>query len=112
MMLGLTQRFNRVRHVPLMLTAISTDISLVLYLEVTRHAVEKAASFTLGLLAQTHIALSTVALLLYFPVLYFGWLLLKGRASPRQRILHIRFALAAAAFRSLGFLFMFSMWKS
>ena len=69
LVIGYLQRRTRSRHVPLMLAGIFMDIGLVLYLELTKHAVETALEFKLSTLQQLHIASSSVALLLYFPLL-------------------------------------------
>ncbi|MCB9029781.1 MAG: hypothetical protein H6619_01910 [Deltaproteobacteria bacterium] len=106
MLLGFLRRHDRAKHVPLMLTAIFTDIALVLYLQITREAIQKAVSFTLEMLQMIHIGFSTVALLLYFPVLFLGFKLLKGHDVKKW---HVRFALTAFFFRTMGFFFMFSM---
>ena len=109
---GYLKRKSKSTHVLLMRTAIFTDIALVLYLQVTRGAVQTALSFNLTLLKQLHIGTSTIALLLYFPVLYLGFRLLQGKGTARTRALHIRIAMTAFVFRTLGFFLMFSMWKS
>jgi len=109
--LGYTQRRNRKRHVPLVLAAIGMDIGLVLYLQFTRSAVQKALEFSLKILQQIHIGFSTLALLLYFPILFLGFKLLRGDRDPKTRLLHIRIATIALIARTLGFCFMFSMWK-
>ena len=111
LVLGVFARKTRRVHVPCMLVGIATDIALVLYLQVTREAIQTALSFKLELLKQIHIGLSTVALVLYFPVLYLGFRLLQGKGSYKLRMLHIRVAVTAFFFRCLGFMFMFSMLK-
>jgi hypothetical protein len=105
---GLIKRKERTLHVLLMRLGIVIDIALVLYLQLTREAVQTAAEFSLPVMEQVHIGFSTLALLLYFPVLFLGWQL--GKESvPAKRILHIRLGLTAYVCRTLGFLFMFSM---
>ena len=105
---GLLKRKERSLHVLLMRSGIVLDIALVLYLQITREAVQTAAEFSLPIMEQIHIGFSTLALLLYFPVLYLGWQL--GKESvPAKRALHIRLGLGAYVCRTLGFLFMFSM---
>lgn len=109
LLLGYAMRRNRAIHVPLMLLGISSDILLVLYLQLTKSAVETALSFSLSSLQQLHIACSSVALILYFPVLFLGFTLLRGRATKSARKLHVRLASTALVFRTLGFFLMFSM---
>ena len=107
---GYLRRRDRRLHVRLMVSGIVLDILLVLYLQVTRSAIQSALAFSLKILQQVHIGFSTVALLLYFPVLYLGVRLVRGEKTPGLRERHMRVALAALAFRTLGFIFMFSMW--
>ena len=111
LMAGYLLRARREVHVPLMLTGIFTDIGLVLYLEFTRRAVETAVAFTLEPLQQAHVIVSTVALVLYFPVLYLGCRLYGDPSSATIRSKHKKVAITALAFRTCGFLLMFSMWK-
>jgi len=87
------------------------DISLVLKLQIQRHAIQTAAAFSLSPLQQAHIGVSTLALILYFPTFYFGFKRLhqKGTSPLLDRKRHILFAVSAFIFRTLGFLFMFSM---
>lgn len=103
---GLRLRRNP-RHPYLMLTALSLDLALVLVLQVQRGALQTAFSMTRPLLDQIHIATSATATVLYFPVLYLGFSLWRGRTDRRRW--HRRVSLAAFAFRSVGFVFMFSM---
>ncbi len=98
-------------HLSFALLGIIADISLVLYLQLSRSAIQTAVSFTLSPLEQTHIVLSSLALLLYFPTLLLGVSLLFDNSSVRRIAYHRSFAISALTFRTLGFLFMFSMWK-
>jgi len=109
MVLGFLNSKNRRLHVPLVLTAMLGDLVLVLYLEFTREAVETALQFKMKMLQQIHIGVSTIALILYFPLTYLGFQMLKG--NYQFRTLHRKLALTTLTFRSLGVLFMFSMWK-
>lgn len=99
-------------HVFFAYVGILSDLSLVLYLQLTRSAVQTAISFRLDALEQTHILLSTLAVLCYIPTICFGLLLLFYRSSSRRLLLHKTFAVSALVLRTLGFLFMFSMWKA
>ncbi len=109
---GYTRRKNLFQHIPLVLAGICCDILLVLYLQFTREAVQEALEFDRSVYEQIHIWTSTVALLLYFPVIYFGSSLKKDLDNPELRVKHRRVALTALTFRTIGFLFMFSMWES
>ena len=106
LLLGVLRRRERRIHVPLMLTGIGADMLLVIYLQITRGAIQKALSFSLNPVRQLHIAASTTALLLYFPVLYLGQKLLRDRAGPVTRKYHVRIALTAFVFRTLGLILM------
>lgn len=104
-------RKKRRVHVPLAVSGIMLDATLVAYLQYARSAVQTALSFSLTPLNQIHIGCSTIALLLYLPVLWLGILLLCCGRSGRLRRWHIRFASSAFFFRTLGFIFMFSLIK-
>jgi len=86
------------------------DLSLVLVLEFQRHAINTATSFSLGLFEQLHILFSTIATLLYFPLLFLGFKLLRQpAASQNTRFWHITLGFTAFVCRSLGFILMFSL---
>lgn len=104
-------RRRRWLHVPLAVSGMLLDILLVAFLQLTRNAVQTAVSFNLSLMEQIHIANSSIALLLYVPVFYFGVKLAVGGATPSQRAWHLKLAIAALVFRSLGFVFMASLIK-
>ena len=107
---GLILRKSRLIHTRLMRFGILLDITIVLILQVQRHAVQTALKFSLSPLQQAHIGASLIATLLYFPVLYLGWTLLKNPARSRDlRNLHIRVGVTAFLFRTAGFLLMFSL---
>ena len=111
LILGYVNQHDRQRHVPAVLLGITVDLALVLYLQVTRNAIGTAVQFKLGILEQGHIIASTIALVLYFPVLGLGFMLLRSIDRADIRLIHRRVATTALAFRTLGFLLMFSMWK-
>jgi len=82
---------------------------IVLTLEMQRHAINTALAFSLSPMQQAHIAMSSVATGLYFPVLFLGWKALLRPISRKQLQLHRRLALTAYTFRTLGFLLMFAL---
>ena len=86
-------------------------IALVLYLQVTHNAVQTAAEFSLPVLPQLHVAVSTLALLFYFPVLYLGFKLNRDPADGLVRNKHRKLAIPTYFLRTLGFFLMFSMLK-
>lgn len=95
-----------------MLTGIGLDLILVLTLEFQRGAVETAVEFKLGPLQQLHILASLIAVLMYFPLIYLGFRLLKDKTNMSIRKRHKLFARIGFVARTLGFFLMFSMLKS
>lgn len=97
-------------HAALMSSAISLDLMLVLILAVKRNAVATALEFSLGPWQQAHIAASTVALLLYFPIVALAVARLRNpNGAPELKAWHARIGILAFVFRTIGFLLMFSM---
>lgn len=98
-------------HSRLMLTAIVLDLALVLTLQVQRGAVQVAASFELTGLQYVHIGSSTLATVLYFPVLWSGYRLKTKRTlcSVAFRRRHVRLGWITFAFRTIGFIAMFTI---
>ena len=111
LVLGYLRRKDTKTHVPLVVVGILTDVLLVIYLQITRSAVQTALEFSLGPLQQIHIAFSSIALILYVPTLVLGVKLYRKIAGDCTKSKHKKLAIAALIFRTLGFLFMFSMWK-
>ncbi|RIL10543.1 MAG: hypothetical protein DCC75_04165 [Proteobacteria bacterium] len=112
LVLGYRMRKRRAVHIECMLAGITLDILLVLYLQITRQAVQTALEFSLNIFKQIHIGFSSLALVLYIPVVFLGVRLALGQASPAHRQLHMRIGIAALIIRTLGFIFMFSMWRA
>ena len=100
---------NRAWHVGLISLGILLDLVLVLTLEIQRDAIATAVSFKLSPLNQAHIYCSSVATLLYFPMIFTGLMIIK---KEKYRTWHQRFGYLVICFRSLGFVLMFSMLKS
>ena len=109
LILGLLLRQHPKAHATLMSLGIVGDLGLVLLLEVQRGAINTAVSFTLSPLQQAHIGMSTLATVLYFPTLYLGIQRLRGLGDRTTRSRHLTFGLLALVFRTLGFIFMFSL---
>lgn len=103
--LGLLRRKNKNIHIPLMLSAITLDVVVVVILEVTRNAVKTASEFKLSALAQTHIFVSSIAMLHYPVLIFLGVQLYRGKYGKKG--LHRRLGVSCYAFRTLGFGFMF-----
>ena len=118
---GLLVRKNRILHARLMSMGMLIDVGIVLVLEVSRHAINTALAMTLSPLQQAHVGASTIAVILYIPVFILGrrrFQELTGRravevsTAAARRKAHIRLGLTAFAFRTLGFVLMFSLlWK-
>jgi uncharacterized membrane protein YozB (DUF420 family) len=98
---GLWFRKRRpVVHRALMIAAFAADLSLVIYIEVTRHAVEKVVSRVQAVL-WLHAAISLAVLACYTAMIRLGWRLRQGeeKARPSHRVLGIAFLV----FRTLNF---------
>lgn len=110
MVCGLIYKYRTSLHTRFMLGAIGLDLFLVLFLEYQRHAIETALAFKLSPLQQAHIGVSTLATVLYFPVLYLGITLWRDY-TKRERLIgwHKKIGITAFVFRTLGFILMFSL---
>lgn len=100
---------RRPLHARLVMAGMLVDVGLVLHLQFTRDAIQQAMRFDRAPLEQAHIAVSTLALVLYFPALY---LLVRARRRPDDDIAwrtYGRVFGTALALRTAGFLLMFSM---
>lgn len=98
-------------HVSLLIAGMTIDIALVLYLQVTRSAIQTALSFESPALRQAHIAVSALALVLYFPALWTGYRALRdgsdgGAADGGTLTRFRRFAVPAFVLRTVGLVFM------
>lgn len=105
---GILNRKHRNRHVAFMAAGIGLDTALVLVLQIQRNVIQDAMTQTYSFLATAHIATSSIAFALYFPVVFLGVRQFIGKGSPSGRKWHIRIALTAFIFRALGFGLMFS----
>ncbi len=111
MCFGVLNRTTQKIHSKFMAFAIAIDFSIVLTLEINRNAIKKALAFSLLPLQQTHIVMSSVALLFYFPIAYLGIKALNHKLTKKERKLHMRLGITCFIFRSIGFVLMFSMLK-
>ena len=66
------------RHFKFMISAFVVDLALVLYVEITRQAVETAVSSTSPIVL-FHAGVSVAVLLCYVTMLTLGWRVLHGR---------------------------------
>ena len=88
-------------HLRFMLAAFAVDLGLVLYIEVTRHAVERVAGQTMGLLLGCHVAVSVAVLCAYVLQIQLGRRILHGFTASRS--LHVRLGLTFCTLRLLNY---------
>ena len=98
---GVYFRKKRALHMSLLLSAFVIDVLLVLYIELTRHAVEKVVSNS-GPLLWFHVFVSVVALGLYVFQVRLGYLLYRGIQASRG--LHIKCGMAFILFRVMNYI--------
>lgn len=96
-------------HLRFMGFAMALDLALVLTLELQRDAVGTALSFTLNPWQQAHIATSSIATALYFPMIALGALKFTKYRGYNVNHWHKILGIACMAARGLGYLLMFSM---
>lgn len=84
LVVGVLFRRDRRIHIPLMLTAIIIDLSIVAYIEITRDALA-AAKAKMGTLMIVHIALSVSVLILYAVQVVTGIRNVRGGKSHAHR---------------------------
>ena len=77
---GYAARRKRAAHITMMLTAFLIDMSIVVYIEVTRDALASARA-KMGPLMIVHIALSVSVLVFYVGQIVSGIRKVRGRAS-------------------------------
>ena len=100
MVFGITQRKNRKIHVPTMITVLTWDILLILQIELTRGAVEKASKALVNpMLLNIHVSFAVSSVVFYILLIYTGRKLLAGDNSIRPR--HRFFGWTAFALRTL-----------
>ena len=106
---GLMNHKTPTLHSRLMSAGMLIDILLVLVLELSRGAINTTLEMSMGPLQQAHIYTSSTAVLLYLPAFYYGRKRLKNPNNSDLRKKHIRFAIPAFIFRSLGYTLMFTL---
>jgi len=100
---GVFYRKRPSKHVPIMLAGIGWDLLLVLQIELTRHAINKAShALTNPIILNIHVSLAVSTVLLYFVVLYLGFNLRKGKEHLRKK--HKFFGLVTLMLRSSTFI--------
>jgi uncharacterized membrane protein YozB (DUF420 family) len=98
---GVSYRRQTRIHLRLMLAAFALDVSLVVYIETTRHAVEKVAHHT-GMLLWFHVIVSVAVLIAYVAQIQLGRRILKGFVASRG--LHIKLGLTFCTLRLLNYI--------
>ncbi len=106
---GVLKRRDRRVHPWLMASGIGIDTALVLVLQVQRNVIQEAMTNTYTGWQSGHILSSTLAFALYFPVVWLGLRQWRGRGGPSGRLWHIRVAITAFVFRTVGFVLMFTI---
>lgn len=101
MIFGISKRKNRKIHVPTMISVIVWDVVLILQIEFTRKAVEKAAkALTNPWILNVHVTFALSSVIFYFLLLYSGRKLLNGENQFRLR--HRIFGWSAFTLRTLS----------
>jgi uncharacterized membrane protein YozB (DUF420 family) len=91
---------NRQLHLKLMITAFASDVLLVLYIELTRHAVEEVAA-QIRPMIWFHAGVSLAVLVCYVLMILLGRPMLAGRYETRT--LHRTVGVAFVVLRSLNY---------
>lgn len=100
MLFGITKRKNRKVHVPVMIAVLTWDILLILQIELSRSAVEKAAKALINpMLLNIHVSFAVSCVVFYILLIYTGRKLLNGNNQFRLR--HRIFGWTAFALRTL-----------
>ncbi len=107
---GLSQRHNRAIHVPVMSAAFAADVVLVLAIELSRQAVEKAVSHVDNSLLMFHVAVSLLSIVMYVALTLSGRKLLRGDETVRPA--HKKMAAAFLLFRLSNYITSFWVIKS
>ncbi len=109
--IGLTQRKNRKRHVPIMASVIAWDLILILQIELSRGAIAKASkALTNPMILNIHVSLAVTTTLLYIVIIYTGRKLLKGDYAIRPK--HKLIGMSVTFFRTATFITSFFVHKS
>ncbi len=97
---GIYVRRNQKKHVPVMYTTIIWDILLILQIELTRHAINKASNaLTNEMILNIHISFAISAVVFYFLLLWSGRKLVAGDRSIKGK--HKIFGWCAYTLRAL-----------
>ena len=106
LLVGILARQRRRLHLSLMLSAFAVDLGLVLYIETTRHAVEKVVT-TPRPLIWFHATVSLLVLAAYCTQITLGWRMLHGFSASRQT--HLVTGVAFCSLRLLNYVTSFML---
>lgn len=109
MIIGIRNVRHRELHWKFMGSTMLLDVLLVLVIEMNRHAIQTTLSFKLNIIQQSHIYVSTLAMLCYLPLIVLGRRHLTGKTDSRSAPWHRRLGILAFVLRTLSFILMFSM---
>lgn len=100
MIFGISKRKNRKIHVPTMITVLTWDILLILQIELSRKAVEKASEAMINpMLLNIHVSFAVSCVIFYFLLIFTGKKMLQGDNNYRLR--HRIFGWSAFILRTL-----------
>lgn len=100
MIFGITKRKNRKKHVPIMTTVLIWDVLLILQIELTRGAINKASQAPINpALLNIHVSFAVSSVVFYALLVWTGRKLLAGDESIRAK--HKIFGWSAVALRTL-----------
>ncbi len=103
MYFGVYKKYNRVLHRKIMLTAIVWDVLLILQIEFTRQAINKASKIDVNpTILNVHVAMALTCVLIYFALIHSGLKLFKNDRSFISR--HKFLAYAVLVLRTLVYI--------
>ena len=103
MYIGVAFRKNRALHVKMMASAIVWDILLILQIELTRSAIDKASKAVSNpMMLNIHVSLAVLCVILYGFMMYTGRKIIKGNGGTRP--LHKKLGLTTLVTRTLVFI--------
>jgi len=103
MVLGISKRKNRKQHVPLMATVLIWDVLLILQIELTREAIDKASQVPANpLMLNIHVAFAVLSVVFYGLLVWTGRKLLNADHTARKK--HRLFGWSAFVLRTLTLL--------
>lgn len=82
LVVGLALRRDRSKHPPIMVGAFVADLALVLYLELTRGAIDRASQLASQILT-VHVAFAVTTLVANIALLVTGYRIYSGKAAGR-----------------------------